>query len=799
MELDAASRARAGNSTDQRTAESRGHWAAALVAVGSAILMTWPLAANAGRQVLRAMYFWDAYTNAMILGSRVDAALGRGPLSFYDNYFFAPLPNSIVFNENFFGLSLLFAPFYLLSGNPLWAYNLTLLLSLALSVFFTYLLVLRLTDSPHAGLIAGVAFAFCPYVLFEIGRIQLVSTQWIPACFLFLHRALEERRRRDIIGFWLCLVLQVGTCLYNLMFMLPLLVLVGWVLLARQRPPRRFLYWFAGAAACAGLVALAMVYPYFSARSGFNLQRSVDFASSYDGKFGFFANVHETNRTLTGMHHRAHGAGAHEEIAFPGFSVLLLAVLAVSIPAWQALRALGVQRAVRGVLHWLALALIAASVTLLGGSMLPGALVFVGGTVLLARRKVPQPFSGARGVYLAVMLLALAMFLGFNPGRWHGVPVRGLYSYFHGFVPGFDGIRKVSRQAVMTTFTLCILAGFGGAGLFAKLRDKNARLLASAVILSALGWELRSFPHPVERVWAGNDVPAVLGFAASLPQSDLVATVPQNNGRQRFRADAGLALHNYLALYHKHRFVNGQSSWQPPVTELARRALDRLPDDGARRTLLSMGTRELIVFGEDLSPERENLPALLSARPNDYRRIFQQGTDSVFSLLQADDPSLALLEPGPLPALAALVPRQSLRASAALSPERAALALDGKRNSFWTSGRAQESGQYFELELTQPRQIVALEIEAPGRVMDVPVSYRLSAARGDRDLGVVAEQSVVRYYRAQIFSPETFVFRVVFPRPIDADRLRFMVMQPVPGQYFSIHELRLYAAPAAQL
>ncbi|HEY0466203.1 MAG TPA: hypothetical protein VGC79_18460, partial [Polyangiaceae bacterium] len=164
MQLDAASRAGAGIWKGRGWA--RGHWLAALVAVASSILMTWPLSLSAGHQLLRAAYFWDGYTNAMIMGSRVDALLGRSALSPYDDYFFAPLPNSIVFNENLFGLSLLFAPFYLLSDNPLWAYNLTLLVSLALSVFFTYLLVLRLTRSAHAGVIAGVAFAFCPYVLF---------------------------------------------------------------------------------------------------------------------------------------------------------------------------------------------------------------------------------------------------------------------------------------------------------------------------------------------------------------------------------------------------------------------------------------------------------------------------------------------------------------------------------------------------------------------------------------------------------------------------------------------------------
>ncbi|HEX2672093.1 MAG TPA: hypothetical protein VHM25_14530, partial [Polyangiaceae bacterium] len=280
MLLDAASRAVAGVWNHPR---NRAHVLAALVVVFASVLLTWPLAQSPGHQLLAAAYSWDAYTNAMLMGSRVDAALGRSALSLYDSYYFAPLPHSIVFNENLFGLSCLFAPFYLLSDNPLWAYNLTLLASLALSAFFTYLLVLRLTRSAHAGLIAGVAFAFCPYVMFEIGRVQLVATQWIPATFLFLHRAVEGRRRRDIAGLWLCILLQIGTCLYYAMFMLPLLGLAGGVLWFKERPPRRFLFWFGGSAVVAGLVAFAMVAPYFSARHEFNLLRSASFASSYDG------------------------------------------------------------------------------------------------------------------------------------------------------------------------------------------------------------------------------------------------------------------------------------------------------------------------------------------------------------------------------------------------------------------------------------------------------------------------------------------------------------------------------------
>jgi hypothetical protein len=426
--------------------------------------------------------------------------------------------------------------------------------------------------------------------------------------------------------------------------------------------------------------------------------------------------------------------------------------------------------------------------------MLPGIVVFGSGVWLFARRGMSHPFGGTRGLYVAVLLVAILMFVGIHPLEWHGAPVRGLYYYFYTYFPGFNGIRKVARQAVMTTFAVCVLAGFGGAWVFSRVRGRGGRLLCASSLLGALCYELRCYPHPMEPVWAGDEVPAVLRFVASLPARDLVASVPQNRGKQWFNGDAGMALHNYLALYHGHRFVNGQSSWQPPVTELALRAVERLPDEGARRALLSIGTRHVIVFGADLEPGREGLAEKLAARPREYRRIFQHGSDSVFTLLDADEGPLELLDVPALPAGAQLVSRTELHASSSLRSDGARLALDGDESTYWTGGRYQARGQTFELELSTPHPVVALELDDPGRVMDLPVSFRLSASLSGQDLGVIAEEPVLRFYRAQIFTPATFVLRVVLPRPITADRLLISVAEPVPGSYFSIHELRVYGA-----
>ena len=133
----------------------------------------------------------------------------------------------------------------------------------------------------------------------------------------------------------------------------------------------------------------------------------------------------------------------------------------------------------------------------------------------------------------------------------------------------------------------------------------------------------------------------MLRFVQTLPKDDLIAVLPQHRGRRAFRGDNGMALHNYLALYHKHRFVHGQSSWQPPVTDLALRAVHSLPADGARRALLSIGARHLVLFAEELSQAQRHLRDQLVARPEQYRLVFEQGSHSVFTLLDHDEQPLA--------------------------------------------------------------------------------------------------------------------------------------------------------------
>ncbi len=756
------------------------------------IIMTWPLFPASGEHVLGAIYHWDAYCNTMILGSRIDALFSRGPLSLYDNYFFAPLPSTIVFNENHFGLSLIFAPFYLLSGNPLFAYNMTLMSSMALSVFMTYLLVHHLTRNSYAGFVAGIAFAFCPYVFFEIGRIQLVATQWISASFLFLHRAIERNRLVDVIGFWVSYVFQVGTCLYYAMFLIPLLSTIGIVLILQRRPPRQFWFSMIPSAVVAGTVVLQMVRPYFSIRRNFDLERSLSFASRYDGKLSFLANVHTTNRTLVGMHHIADTPGAHEEIAFSGFTIIALAALAI-VPAfvsWIRSAPLSTIAALLG--RGLSAGLLLAVAVVVSRSMLVGAAVFLLAYLLLLHPRLPKDFLSGPKLYGLVAIVAITMFLGLFPFSVRGEKVHGLYYYFHVYFPGFDGIRKVSRQAVMVTFALAVMGGFGASRLFASIARARHRRLVGLLLVFGIGLELRTFPHPVEEAWAGERVPSAYDFIRTLPKEDLVAAMPQDRGKRRFVGDAGMAYHDYLSLYHKHRFVNGQSSWMPPVTELVRRSLAHLPNPSASRMLQMVGTNHLLIHSADLPAGRRDLPEMLVEQSKLYRLAYQDGSDYVFSFVEGALPALNLLPTPPLPEDAIRLPPAVLTTDSPLQKDRLHFATDDQLHSHWSTRRPQERGQYLEVALRSPKPIVALEIRNPHHEMYLPLSYVVDVQLPSGEWRRAAQQPQLRLFRDQIFSPRTFVYRIVFEEPIECRVVRLRIDQPLPGYDFVVHELSLY-------
>jgi hypothetical protein len=135
--------------------------------IGDPLLNTWILA-------------WDS------------RALLTNPLNLFNANIFYPLPHTLAFSEHLFSIALAALPLQLFSGEPIVAYNFSLLISFPLSAFGMYLLTLRWTHQRDAAFVAGLLFGFAPYRFAAIAHLQLLTFQWLPFLLLSIDIALAR-------------------------------------------------------------------------------------------------------------------------------------------------------------------------------------------------------------------------------------------------------------------------------------------------------------------------------------------------------------------------------------------------------------------------------------------------------------------------------------------------------------------------------------------------------------------------------------------------------------------------------
>lgn len=774
-----------------RSRQFRQQGAVFLGFVALAVAMTWPLATHLSTHVVNAKWHYDSMVNIHVLGSRMHYAMGRseGLKSVYDNYFCAPTPYSIANNESHFGLVLLYAPFYLATNDPLLSYNLLLLLCLALSGYCMYRFARELTGHDLAAGLAGVAYAFCPYIFFELGRIQLVAAQWIPLFALYLHRAARTQSLPSLVLVALLFAMQVGSCLYYAMFMVVYAGFVGLYWLIEQRAfTRAFFLRFALAAAIAGGLVAFMTYPYVAARKDFQLTRSEELTDSYSGRLDDLISVYPLNKALTFLHNKA--GGPTEPIAFPGFVIGALALLALVLPAARALRESSPQERKR---FWLGLPLalavlpVAAYLSLVAHTFLVGALI-VAASVVLWRKTMPKRFLPTlvvtHGLFL---LLGLVLFLGPFPFEHGGEPVRGLYYYLYKHVFGFDGIRYVSRFTVFNMLALCTLGAIGAAALLGRNQRRSVPLFGIALLLMLV--ELRNAPIALAKLPSKDTVSPIYAWLRAHPGPEPIATIPA------YPMGYYGALNDYLALFHRRRTIEGKSSWMPPITHAFIQESRRMPRRTMTRMLQALGTKYLVVHGAELDRLRvKRIRDWLDRRPEDYQRRYTSGADVVYEIMPAKDPSVSLLSTPALPPGVKEIPSSELTASASVMTEAAFRAIDGNPNTRWSTRRVQLVNDWFQLDLKRPRKLAAFELTDFDEVFEAPSAFTVTVLDEAGRETVVMTRPELRFYRDQVFHPRSFVMRVVLPKPVSATSLKIRLTDGVAGRRWSLHEVSLYAA-----
>lgn len=158
----------------------------------------------------------DSIFVAWLVGRNADTLLRR-PGQLFDAEHCAPSARSLTLSEPLLTLGALAVPASLLTGDPVLAYNVSLVLLRLVMGLALYSLVVAWTRLPAAGLAAAILYAFHPVWTRDVTHAFLYDTSWTLFALLFAQRLFARGRWHDALGLAACIAFQMGTSLYPML------------------------------------------------------------------------------------------------------------------------------------------------------------------------------------------------------------------------------------------------------------------------------------------------------------------------------------------------------------------------------------------------------------------------------------------------------------------------------------------------------------------------------------------------------------------------------------------------------
>jgi len=571
--------------------------AALLLFVVLSLVLTYPLALHMAGAVEDRQ---DALLNVWITAWDGHQLLSD-PLGLFDANIFYPYPRTLAYSELLLGNGLLALPVTAATGNPVLGYNAALLFSFVLSGLGTYLLALRLTRSPGAGLVAGTIFAFSAYRMTNLAQAQLLTTQWMPFALLALFQLVRRPRARYVAAFVLFFCLQsLSSFYYAILLAMAVAGLILWQLVVRVwlrargrlydgAPVRRVALHLLVAAVLCMLIVLPFALPYFQVQRELGFERSLADSEPFSASLRQYLMVSPDSvfhgRWLPSDDTPIAGGYAVDAL-FPG-------LLALALALWGLARGRGRTRHTQ----WFFLLLALASLVLSFGPRL----------------------------YLA-------------PGEPAGLEIPLPYAWLYSAVPGFKALRAPVRFDALVMLSLAVLAGYGvavgrdrqagkpqGRGKPA-LAGAGALLAVALIVLESLVWPAAQ----VDAVPVGGDVPPVYRWLADQ------GTGPVLELPMAFTPGGPQLEYQYLSTYHWRTTPDGYSGFVPPKHGQIVYEMDRFPSERAVSLLQALGVRLLVIHTGRYPADRwQEMDAALSASV-DLALVKTFGADRLYEVAARD-------------------------------------------------------------------------------------------------------------------------------------------------------------------
>jgi hypothetical protein len=535
--------------------------------------------------------FGDSLLNTWILGWDIHK-ITTSIKDFFDANIFYPHKMTLAYSEHLFASSLLALPIWLISKNIVFSFNFVFLFSFVFCGYGTYLLTYELTKNRLAGVIAGIIFAFCPFKFSRLYHLQVLTAQWIPFTFLYLLRFFRNPRWKYLLFFSLFFVLQALSCGYYALF-LSLFVgicIIYFLTVKKELRQVKVISKIIIFLVVCFLLILPFFYPYIEVKKEMGFHRTLQEATNLSA-YGVSYLAAPPNNMLWSKITKTFGKP--EGYLFIGITALFLSLFGlVKAPKHTPPKRKLYLKLNLGILGFFFFYIALYLLSDIGkASKLTHTLLIYPLFILITIRILLAIRSHALEIEHKFILLLTSLAVIFSLGPVIHIGTKGLcygpYYILYWLFPGFDGIRVVSRLAVMVMLGIGVLAGYGVKEL---MNRPNTKVLVVIIPLLILGEYFSSVPINAtgdENAQVNlSKPPQVYRWLAKQEGNFAILELPCPNLWYDY-------MYMYYSMFHWKSLVNGHSGYVTPEYEIMRQLFKYFPNQYSIQFFKKLGIQPI--------------------------------------------------------------------------------------------------------------------------------------------------------------------------------------------------------------
>lgn len=653
----------------------------------------------------------------------------------WDANIFFPHQKTLLYADHILGLSLLAAPIAALAGNFVFSYNFLFILSFFLCAWGMYVLVFYLTKSRLSAVISGTIFAFFPYRFAHISHLEILFFAWMAFLFLYLHKLFKNPSIKNLMAVGVFYILQVLCCGYYGVYTTLFVGIFVFYYAWKTRLYKTAIFWIK--MALLSLVCFLVLIPFYFPY--FAVHKAMIFSRNLREVILYSAQIQHLLSVPQGnlVWGRLFGSeGAHEWQLYPGIITVFLVIFA-----------------------------------------------FVKIKSSRAPEKYHKVFYGLMAIF--------ALFLSFGPkiNIMDRLVMTGPYMLFYKWIPGFSSLRVPSRLFVLVMLALSVLAGYGFLHLLRKFSAIRKKIAVGTLVGILILLDFASIPLPLASVEVGDHVPAIYSSVNKLPLDAALIELPMPNlGLGR----AYDTFYMYYSTFHWRPIVNGYCGFNPPGYLIVREAMEAFPNEAAINLLRDLDVEYVLVHTQGFRSEK-GLETLLGLEryEDQIKEIDGINGDYLFNILPREEKKIFPEKE--------VEGKQNWTASSNSHLGLAPLAIDGDRETGWSTVLPLKNGDYFQLNLHTVQDVGKIELFITNKPLCYPRGYVVEGSQDNRLWEVLAESSnsFPQITRETISAFSDYKMEITFPsRKIQY--LRITQTGAHPNRRWWIHEIVLKHRPTPE-